>query len=134
MPKRYKSDKIEAQPLYGTLVHPDDRRNGNGHELPLGIEYEPDSELHDTEQIPPVELGVAFSATKCCRTCARIDPDSSRIGYEISFRRSKPQLLRSKKFGQTFLHWNKEPKDYLLISQAEGWYGTRTYDRSCNRT
>ena len=65
------------------------------------VEYEPDTELRDTEQVPLLEEGgiealirrevLPYAADAWC------DPASIRIGYEISFMRYfyKPQLLRT---------------------------------------
>lgn len=65
------------------------------------VEYEPDSELRDTEQIPLLEVGgtEAFLEREVLPHApgAWYDPDSIKIGYEISFTRYfyKPQPLRS---------------------------------------
>jgi type I restriction enzyme M protein len=65
------------------------------------VEYEPDSELRDTEQIPLLEVGgiEAFLEREVLPHApdAWYDPDSRKIGYEISFTRYfyKPQPLRS---------------------------------------
>ena len=64
------------------------------------VEYEPDSDLRDTETVPLKEPAVSrpSSAARCCRM--RQTPGSTRaktaIGYEISFTRYfyKPQPLR----------------------------------------
>jgi type I restriction enzyme M protein len=65
------------------------------------VEYEPDPELRDSEQIPLLEDGgiEAFFRREVLPYVpdAWIDPDATRIGYEISFTRYfyKPQPLRS---------------------------------------
>ena len=65
------------------------------------IEYEPDTELRDTEQIPLLEEGGIESFVRHevlpHVPDAWINEDATRIGYEISFNRYfyKPQPLRS---------------------------------------
>jgi type I restriction enzyme M protein len=68
---------------------------------PAVVEYEPDSDLRDSEQVPLLEEGgvEAFMAREVLPHVpdAWYDPSSERIGYEISFPRYfyKPQPLRS---------------------------------------
>jgi type I restriction enzyme M protein len=65
------------------------------------VEYEPDSDVRDTEQVPLAEEGgiEAFIKREVLphASDAWIDSDSTKIGYEISFNRYfyKPQRLRS---------------------------------------
>ena len=65
------------------------------------VEYEPDSDLRDTEQIPLQEEGgiEAFLRRDVLPYAADAwyQPDSVRIGYEISFTRYfyKPEPMRS---------------------------------------
>jgi type I restriction enzyme M protein len=65
------------------------------------VEYEPDPELRDTEQVPLLEAGgvEAFIRREVLPHAADawIDEAATRIGYEISFTRYfyKPQPLRS---------------------------------------
>jgi type I restriction enzyme M protein len=65
------------------------------------VEYEPDGDLRDTEQIPLLEEGGidAFLQREVIPYSeqAWYDPDSVKIGYEISFTRYfyKPQPMRS---------------------------------------
>lgn len=65
------------------------------------VEYEPDAELRDTEQVPFLEEGgiEAFFRREVLPHAADawIDASKTMIGYEISFTRHfyKPQLLRS---------------------------------------
>ena len=68
---------------------------------PVVVEYEPDTDLRDTEQIPLQEEG-GIEAFLCREVLpyapdAWYQPDSVKIGYEISFTRYfyKPQPLRS---------------------------------------
>lgn len=68
---------------------------------PRVVEYEPDPDLRDTEQIPLLEAGGidAFFAREVLPHVpdAWINPTSPRIGYEISFTRHfyKPPKLRT---------------------------------------
>jgi len=65
------------------------------------VEYEPDPDLRDTEQVPLLEEGgiAAFFRREVLPHVpdAWIDPEATKIGYEISFNRYfyKPQPLRS---------------------------------------
>ncbi len=65
------------------------------------VEYEPDSDLRDSEQVPLLEEGGvdAFMRREVLSytSDAWIDADGTKIGYEISFTRYfyKPQPLRS---------------------------------------
>jgi type I restriction enzyme M protein len=92
--KLYKIGKFQADPHHGLF------------EVQFGgrtqvVEYEPDSDLRDTEQVPLLEDGgiEAFFRREVLPhvSDAWIDPDPTRIGYEISFTRHfyKPQKLRT---------------------------------------
>ena len=65
------------------------------------MEYQPDSELRDTEQVPLLEEGgiEAFFRREVLPHVpdAWIDASATKIGYEISFTRYfyKPQPLRT---------------------------------------
>jgi type I restriction enzyme M protein len=65
------------------------------------VEYEPDPDLRDTEQVPLLEEGGvdAFIEREVLpyASDAWVDPSSAKIGYEISFTRYfyKPQPMRS---------------------------------------
>lgn len=80
------------------------------------IEYEPDPDLRDTEQIPLLEEGgiEAFFAREVLPHVpdAWIDSSKTQIGYEISFTRHfyKPQPMRTL----------EEIRQDLLAVQAEG--------------
>ena len=74
------------------------------------VEYEPDSDLRDTEQVPLLEEGgvEAFIAREVLPYApdAWFDPASIKIGYEISFTRhfyKPPPLARWKRSGPTSL-------------------------------
>ena len=68
---------------------------------PAVVEYEPDTDLRDTEEIPLQEDGgiEAFLRREVLPYAADAwyQPDSVRIGYEISFTRYfyKPQSMRT---------------------------------------
>ena len=84
----------EADPLRGLFA-----ATVNG--KPAVVEYEPDTDLRDTEQIPLQEEGgiEAFLRREVLPYAADAwyQPDSVRIGYEISFTRYfyKPQPMRT---------------------------------------
>ena len=94
--KIHKPGKVEAEPLYGryTIDMAGKARV---------IEYEPDTQLRDTEQVPLLEQGgiEAFFQREVLPHVAEawIDPSATKIGYEISFTRYfyKPQPLRTLK-------------------------------------
>jgi len=71
------------------------------HGKPCVVEYEPDSDLRDTEQVPLTEPGGidAFIEREVMPYApdAWYDPANIKIGYEISFTRNfyKPQPLRT---------------------------------------
>ena len=68
---------------------------------PCVVEYEPDSELRDTEQVPLLEEGgiEAFIRREVLPYTpdAWVKADATKIGYEVSFTRHfyKPQPLRT---------------------------------------
>ena len=84
----------EADPLHGLFVATIDGWSAV-------VEYEPDTDLRDTEQIPLQEAGgiEAFLEREVLPYApdAWYQPDSVKIGYEISFTRYfyKPQRLRT---------------------------------------
>ena len=87
--KAYRPEKAEADPLRGRYT-----ATVNG--KPGVVEYEPDSELRDTEQVPLLEPGgiEAFIRREVLPHVpdAWIDEDGAKIGYEISFTRYFYQL------------------------------------------
>jgi type I restriction enzyme M protein len=89
-----KSTPVEADPLHGRYETAVDGK-------PYVVEYEPDSELRDTEQVPLLEEGgiEAFFRREVLPHVpdAWIDESVTKIGYEISFTRYfyKPQPLRT---------------------------------------
>jgi len=92
--KVYKAGKATANPLYGLY---DDKISGKS----CVVEYEPDTDLRDTEQVPLLEEGgiEAFIRREVLPYTpdAWIDETKTKIGYEISFTRHfyKPQPLRT---------------------------------------
>lgn len=90
----HKSSKITADPMRGLF---DTTVGGK----PAVIEYEPDSDLRDTEQVPLLEEGgiEAFIRREVLPYTpdAWINEDAVKIGYEVSFTRHfyKPKPLRS---------------------------------------
>jgi type I restriction enzyme M protein len=92
--KVHKPGKSKADPLRGLFEAMVD---GNS----AIVEYEPDSELRDTEQVPLLEEGgiEAFIRREVLPYTpdAWVKKDATKIGYEISFTRHfyKPQPLRT---------------------------------------
>ena len=90
----HKPGKAELAPLRGFFGATIDGK-------PAVVEYEPDSELRDTEQVPLLEEGgiEAFIRREVLPYTpdAWMDESKTEIGYEISFTRHfyKPQPLRS---------------------------------------
>ena len=94
MKKVHRPGRAEPDPLHGLFEATIDGRR-------CIVEYEPDSDLRDTEQVPLLEEGGigAFIRREVLphATGAWYDPTSAKIGYEISFTRYfyKPQPLRT---------------------------------------
>src|SRR5437762_1462828 len=92
--KVHKPGKVKADPLRGLFEVTVDGK-------PAIVEYEPDSDLRDTEQVPLLEDGgiEAFIRREVLPYTpdAWIKEDATRIGYEVSFTRHfyKPQPLRT---------------------------------------
>ena len=92
--KIHKPTKTKADPLRGLYETTVDGK-------PCVVEYEPDSDLRDTEQIPLLEEGgiEAFLRREVLPHApdAWYDAESVKTGYEISFTRYfyKPQPLRT---------------------------------------
>ena len=92
--KSYKAGKVAADALHGLY---EVVLNGKA----CVVEYEPDSELRDSEQIPLLEAGgiEAFIQQEVWPHVADawVDEKSVRVGYEVSFTRYfyQPQPLRS---------------------------------------
>jgi type I restriction enzyme M protein len=90
----HKSGKVAPNPLCGLFVATVDGK-------PAVVEYEPDSELRDTEQVPLLKEGriEAFIRREVLPYSpdAWIDESKTEIGYEISFTRHfyKPEPLRT---------------------------------------
>ena len=84
----------EPNPLEGRVIV-------NLKQKPAVVEYEPDTDLRDTEQIPLLHPGgiEVFLQEEILPYCsdAWYNPETVRIGYEINFNRHfyKPQPMRS---------------------------------------
>ena len=103
------SDRAEDAPPLIKKIHKKGARSDPFHGLfeatvhgkPAVVEYEPDSELRDTEQIPLLEPGgiEAFIRREVLPYApdAWVNQESIKVGYEISFTRYfyKPAPLRS---------------------------------------
>jgi type I restriction enzyme M protein len=92
--KVHKPGKQKPDPLHGLF-------EATVAGKPAVVEYEPDSDLRDTEQVPLLEAGgiEAFIRREVLPYTpdAWVKADATKIGYEISFTRHfyKPQPLRS---------------------------------------
>jgi type I restriction enzyme M protein len=92
--KVHKPGKAKADPLRGLFEAIVDGK-------PAIVEYEPDSDLRDTEQVPLLEDGgiETFIRREVLPYTpdAWIKDDATKIGYEVSFTRHfyKPQPLRT---------------------------------------
>jgi len=92
--KVHKPGKVKADPLHGLF-----EAEVKGKKCV--VEYEPDSDLRDTEQVPLLEAGgiEAFIRREVLPYTpdAWFDESATKIGYEISFTRHfyKPQPLRT---------------------------------------
>ncbi len=92
--KRYKQGSYPADPVRGCFERIDGGQT-------VVVEFEPDSKLRDTEQVPLLEDGgiEAFLRREVLPYApdAWYVPDSEKIGYEISFTRCfyQPRPLRS---------------------------------------
>jgi len=107
----HKPDRVAPDPLHGRyLISPSSLKGqSQGEEAHrdkmVVVEYEPDTDLRDSEQVPSLEPGgiEAFFRREVLPHVpdAWIDPDpkSTKIGYEISFTRHfyQPQPLRELK-------------------------------------
>jgi type I restriction enzyme M protein len=109
----HKPDKVEPDPLHGRYPV---KIGGKD----LVVEYEPDTELRDTEQIPLLEPGgiEAFFRREVLPHVpdAWIDPDSVNIGYEISFTRhfyQPPQLRTLAEISADILKLERETESLL---------------------
>ena len=92
--KVYKAGKVMDDPMLGLFPVTIDGK-------PCVVEYEPDPDLRDTEQVPLLEEGgiEAFIRREVLPYTpdAWLNNDATKIGYEVSFTRHfyKPQPLRT---------------------------------------
>jgi type I restriction enzyme M protein len=101
--KLHKPGKAEPDPLHGRFLIGNERspHSSQFSLLPGVVEYEPDPELRDTEQVPLLEDGglEAFFRREVLPHVpdAWIDAAVTKIGYEISFTRYfyNPQPLHT---------------------------------------
>jgi type I restriction enzyme M protein len=120
--KVHKPGKLTADPMLGLY---DAVAAGK----PCVVEYEPDTDLRDTEQVPLLEEGgiEAFIRREVLPYTpdAWVNNDATKIGYEISFTRHfyKPQPLRTlAEISADILAIEKEAEgllDGLLVAKAE---------------
>ncbi len=99
--KIHKPGKATANPLHGLYPVGPDLASGRSAARPSVLEYEPDPDLRDTEQIPLLEAGgiTAFIQREVLPYTpdAWVKADATKIGYEVSFTRHfyKPAPLRT---------------------------------------
>jgi type I restriction enzyme M protein len=92
--KVHKFGKVEIDPLHGFYEAVVDEKK-------CVVQYEPDTDLRDTEQVPLLEEGgvEAFIRREVLPYTADawVDESATKIGYEVSFTRHfyKPQPLRT---------------------------------------
>ena len=96
---------------------------------PCVVEYEPDADLRDTEQVPLLEEGgiEAFIRREVLPYTpdAWVNNDATKIGYEVSFTRHfyKPRPLRTlAEISADILTIEKEAEgllDGLLVTKVE---------------
>ena len=120
--KIHKPGKLAADPMLGLF---DAVVAGK----PCVVEYEPDADLRDTEQVPLLEEGgiEAFIRREVLPYTpdAWVNNDATKIGYEVSFTRHfyKPQPLRTlAEISADILAVEKEAEgllDGLLVAKAE---------------
>jgi len=112
--KVHKPGKAKADPLRGLFEETIDGK-------PAIVEYEPDSDLRDTEQMPLLEEGgiEAFIRREVLPYSpdAWIKEDASKIAYEVSFTRVDETLptlrsrcARSNKSAPTFSPSKRRPR------------------------
>ena len=103
----------DADPLRGRFA-------ATIHGRPAVVEYELDTDLRDTEQIPLREVGgiEAFLRREVLPYAADAwyQPDSVRIGYEVSFTRYfyKPKPMRTLEEIRADIHTLEKETDGLL--------------------
>ena len=117
--KVLKPTKAKVDPLHGLFPNPVGDKS-------LILEYEPDSDLRDTEQIPLLEEGgiEAFIKREVLPHVpdAWIDKKSIKVGYEIPFTRHfyKYEPLRSLKEITADIRALEEETEGLLEQITEG--------------
>ncbi|MCC8992478.1 MAG: type I restriction-modification system subunit M [Candidatus Contendobacter sp.] len=125
--KIHKPGKVQPDPLRGLYELPSTAGRGAGGEghKPVVVEYEPDSELRDYEQIPLLEEGGIEAFIR--REVLPYTPDAwlveadTKIGYEISFTRhfyQPPQLRTLAEISADILALEQETEG--LLSEITG--------------
>ncbi len=125
--KVHKPGKTKADPLHGLYELPSTSGRGAGGEgVPRIVEFEPDSELRDYEQIPLLEEGGIEAFIR--REVLPYTPDAwlveadTKIGYEVSFTRhfyQPPQLRTLAQISKDIVDLEKET-DGLLQEITKG--------------
>ncbi len=125
--KIYKPGKAQRDPLRGLFELPSTSERGARGEgnKPVVVEYEPDSELRDFEQVPLLEDGGIEAFIR--REVLPYTPDAwivesdTKIGYEISFTRhfyQPPQLRTLAEISADILALEQETEG--LLSEITG--------------
>ena len=120
MIKKIHKKGVPADPLRGFFP-----REING--KPVVVEYEPDTDLRDFEQIPLLEEGgiEAFITREVLphATDAWFDAESAKVGYEISFTRYfyKPEPMRTLEEIRADIIAVEKESEGLLAEIIGGW-------------
>ncbi len=99
--RKFHKKGTAPDPLRGLFLHPSPARGEEVGGEGMVVEYEPDADLRDTEQVPLLEEGGIETFLKREVLPHAPDawyvPDSVKTGYEVSFTRYfyKPQPLRT---------------------------------------
>ena len=110
----HKPSKVEADPLHGLFETKVAGKDAI-------VEYESDSDLRDTEQVPLLEEGgiEAFIRREVLPYTpdAWVKEEATRIGYEVSFTRHllQAEAARSKRFARTSWPSKKMPRDCWML-------------------
>ena len=117
--KAHKAGKAAADPLHGRYPSP----TGGGK---LVLEYEPDTDLRDTEQVPLLDPAASrrSSVAKSCRT--RLTPGGTSRPPRSATRSVSPATSTSRnrcahwrKSGPTFSLWKRRPEACWMNSSME---------------
>ena len=110
---------VDADPLHGLFETTIDGKT-------IVVEYEPDSELGDTEQIPLREAGGSRRSWNARSYPALRTPVASQMSSRSAMRSSSHGTSTSRsrcplwrRFGPTFSRWNRRPRGFWAKFWAE---------------